>query len=91
MATKSEVTTKILEKFSSLDKKIVILVVDMFFDVLSDELKEHNRIEFRRFGSFSIRNYNLRKFNGNLSKDKYFRIYFRSSRSLIDEVNACKL
>ncbi len=70
---------------------VKVLGVEKYKIILSDELKEHNRIEFRRFGSFSIRNYNLMKFNGKLSKDKYFRIYFRSSGSLIDEVNACKL
>ncbi|OEY86776.1 integration host factor subunit beta [Wolbachia pipientis] len=90
MATKSDITARVLEKHSVLDKKIVALVINIFFEILSDALKEHNRIEFRRFGSFSVRSYNVMKINDKLVKNRYFKIYFRSSRNLISEVNSCK-
>lgn len=89
MATKSDIIKKIVEKYSFVDKVLVIAVVDKFFTMLSETLKNHDRIEFRGFASFSIRSYSIvnRSISSKLKKNKYFKVYFRSSQSLSNLVN----
>ncbi|MDN5248237.1 MAG: HU family DNA-binding protein [Wolbachia endosymbiont of Tyrophagus putrescentiae] len=90
MATKSDIINKVVKKFPSFDKRVTMTVVDRFFEMLTETLEDHNRIEFRGFASFSIRSYNIKEEHsilGNFKKDKYFKVYFRSSKSLLNCVN----
>ena len=91
MATKSDIVKRVAEKYSSLDKKAIAFVVDRFLKILESALKDHNRIELRGFGSFSIRSYNLKTVSSHrldrLTKNRYFKVYFRSSESLSNECN----
>ncbi|WP_253299991.1 HU family DNA-binding protein [Wolbachia endosymbiont of Chironomus riparius] len=89
MTTKSDIVKKIVEKYPLLGKEVVIAIIDRFFEVLLDELKNHNRIELRGFASFSIRSYNLSEseISDKFTKSKYFKVYFRSSKTLSNLVN----
>ncbi|MFP3035783.1 MAG: HU family DNA-binding protein [Wolbachia sp.] len=91
MATKSNIITKVAEKHPFLDKMVIAAIVNRFFEILSSTLKRHNRIEIRGFGSFSIRSYNLKETSHFMSKhfvkNRYFKIYFRSSKKLSYLVN----
>lgn len=89
MATKSDIIKRVAKKHSSLGEMIITAVVDKFFAILSNELKNHNRIEFRGFASFSIRSYSITSdsVSNKLKKSKYFKVYFRSSKSLSNLVN----
>ncbi len=57
--TKSELIEKIAERID-IPKKQAYEVVNAIFDAMKEALLEHDRIELRGFGSFSIREYDSR-------------------------------
>ena len=91
MATKSDIIKKIVEKHSSLGVITTKTIINKFLKTLSCALKKHKRIEFRGFGSFSIRSYNLKEVKYSASskfiKNQYFKIYFRSSKNFSNFIN----
>ena len=54
--TKSELISKIATKNPNLMLKDVEHIVDVIIETISKTLAKGNRVEFRGFGSFSIRN-----------------------------------
>ncbi|MDR2831896.1 MAG: HU family DNA-binding protein [Rickettsiales bacterium] len=91
MATKSNIITKVAKRHPFLDKMVIAAIVDRFFEILSNTLKHHNRVEIRGFCSFSIRSYNLKEVSHlmlqKFTKDQYFKTYFRSSKKLSNLIN----
>ncbi|MDG7055926.1 MAG: HU family DNA-binding protein [Wolbachia endosymbiont of Meromenopon meropis] len=95
MTTKSNIIMKVSEKYPFLERLIIASIVNRFFEILSNTLKRHNRIEIRGFGSFSIRTYNLREASycipQKFAKNRYFKTYFRSSKKLSHLINEHKM
>ncbi|MDD9331219.1 MAG: HU family DNA-binding protein [Wolbachia sp.] len=91
MTTKSDIIKKVVKKHPSLGKVVITAIINKFFKVLSDALKNHNRVEFREFASFSVRSYNLTKVSGSmldkLQEKQYLKVYFRSSGNLSSLIN----
>ncbi|WP_168464155.1 HU family DNA-binding protein [Wolbachia endosymbiont of Ctenocephalides felis wCfeT] len=88
MAKKSDIIANIAKKHPVLDKVAITAIIDKFFEVLSDALRNHNRIEIRGFGSLSIRSYNLNNLvSQKFTKNQYFKTYFRTSKKLSDLIN----
>ena len=93
MVKKSDIVERVIVRNPSLDRRIISAVVDRFFEILSDTLTDHNRIELRGFASFSIRSYNITDYSvmHRLKKEKYFKVYFRSSKIISNLINRqCK-
>ena len=91
MSTRSVLVKKISKNSGlSLSEEDSSTMVDVFFSTIVDYLSRNNRVEIRGFGSFSVRGYVLHKpssVNKRLSKSSYKKIYFRTSRNFLKEVN----
>lgn len=91
MATKSDIIDKIAKKHPTFKKVYIKAIVDNFFAALLNALMKRKRTEIRKFGSFSLRTYTLKKdshlASQKFTKNQYFKVYFRASRVLSCLIN----
>jgi integration host factor subunit beta len=90
--TKSELVKILREKHPELQLKEVVNIVDLFFSMITDTLKDDGRIEIRGFGTFSIRERKARvarnpKTGETVEIDDRKVVYFRASKTLKDRLN----
>lgn len=91
--TRSELIQYLIDKDSTLDEGMARMLVDSFFDCLTESLAEHQRIELRGFGALSIRMREPRtarnpKTGEQVKLDETASIYFRPGKLLQEMVNA---
>lgn len=53
--TKSELISRIAERFSYLTRKDAEIIIDTIFDTMVEALARNDRIEIRGFGSFKVK------------------------------------
>ncbi len=90
--TKSELVKILNEKHPQLQLKDAAGVVDLFFDMLSNTLKNNGRIELRGFGTFAVRKRAARLARNPRTGDKVQInerkvVYFRAGKGLKDKIN----
>jgi integration host factor subunit beta len=90
--TKSELIKILKEKHPQLQLKEVSSLVDIFFDMLTNSLKNKNRVEIRGFGTFSLRKRSARLARNPRTGDKVqvgdrYAVYFRAGKSLKERIN----
>jgi integration host factor subunit beta len=90
--TKSELIKSLKEKHPNLQLKEVTLLVDVFFDMLTQSLKNEDRVEIRGFGTFSIRKRKARLARNPRTGEKVQvgdrnAVYFRSGKGLKEKLN----
>ena len=89
---KSEMITKLHQKFNSLSSSDVEKVVNLFCNKLSNSLYQNRNIEIRGFGSFK-KKINKAKFvrnpktNEKIFKKETYKINFKISKVLHQRIN----
>lgn len=93
---KSQLTAVLAKKFTQLPEKQVAEAVNQILTIMTHSLKEGNRIEVRRFGSFSL-NYHGERHAHNpktgikvVTKEKYSP-HFKPGKELRARVNASRV
>ncbi|CEI85206.1 integration host factor subunit beta [Ehrlichia minasensis] len=84
---KSHLVQHISKKNPSLSEEIVSKILNIFFSLIIEYLKNGYRVELRGFGSFTVRSYNIKTANTRLTKNKYRKVYFRASNKFIKLIN----
>ncbi|WP_044194379.1 HU family DNA-binding protein [Ehrlichia japonica] len=84
---KSHLIQHISKKNPSLSEEIVSKILNIFFSLIIDYLRNDCRVELRGFGSFTVRSYNIKIANAKLAKNKYRKVYFRASNKFIKLIN----
>ncbi|AAZ68653.1 HU family DNA-binding protein [Ehrlichia canis] len=84
---KSHLVQHISKKNPSLSEEIVSKILNIFFSLIIEYLKNGYRVELRGFGSFTVRSYNIKTVNTRLTKNKYRKVYFRASNKFIKLIN----
>lgn len=89
---KSILVKNVSEKLNDLRKNDIEEAINLLISMISKTLSEKNRIEIRGFGSFSCRHRIARlarnpKTGTSITVNSKFHPYFRSSKSLRQEVN----
>ncbi len=91
--TRSELIEKIQRKFPHLTQKNVEKVITVIFNTISDALVADKRVEFRGFGSFTVRKREER-IGRNPRTGQQVKVeakavpFFKHSRGLKDKLNA---
>ncbi|PMP67981.1 MAG: hypothetical protein C0190_02250 [Thermodesulfobacterium geofontis] len=90
--TKRELIQKLSYKFSDIDKEDLEYIVDLFFEILKDELKKGNRIELRDFGIFTLKKTKGIIFHNPKNKQNYYvkekyRILFKLGKEFKKRLN----
>lgn len=91
--TKSELIKIMKAKHPEMQLKEVAFLVDIFFDMMSDTLKNKGRVEIRGFGTFSLRTRKPRlarnpKTGEKVQIDERESIYFRAGKALKTKINS---
>ena len=91
--TKSELIKILKDKHPNLQLKEVSSLVDLFFDMLTDSLKNGGRVELRGFGTFSLRQRKARlarnpRTGAKVQVGDRNAVYFRAGKGLKDKINA---
>lgn len=89
---KSDLVDIITERFKSLPRKEVDLIVDNVFNKMTDALSQGERIEIRGFGSFEVRTRQARQGRNPKSGDKVFVNtryvpFFKVGKELKERIN----
>ncbi|WPY00177.1 HU family DNA-binding protein [Candidatus Trichorickettsia mobilis] len=79
MATKNDLIEALSKEISYLSKEDSSEVVNLVLEYLTEMLVQHNKIEIRGFGSFSIRS---RKYAN--SNKLYNTVYYRMAKNVMD-------
>ena len=90
---KSEIITKLNNKFNSLSLNDTEKVINLFFDKISNGLYKNRNIEIRGFGSLKkkinkakyVRN---PKTNDRIFKEETHKIHFKISKILHNKINS---
>lgn len=90
--TKRELAQKLSYKFSDIDKEDLTYIVDLFFEIIKDELKKGNRIELRDFGVFTLKKTKGIIFQNPKNKQSYYvkgkyRILFKLGKEFKKRLN----
>ena len=89
---KSEIITKLNQKYKSLSAGDTEKIINLFFNKISNSLYENKNIEIRGFGSFK-KKINKAKFvrnpktNESFFKKKTHKIHFKISKILHKKIN----
>jgi len=91
--TKSELIKKLKDKYDNLYVKDIQVIVDTFFDEISNSLASGGRVELRGFGSFSTRRRTPRKARNPKTGEQVelgerYATYFRAGKELRDRLNS---
>ena len=66
---KKKILEHLINKYPSLDRSYIESVIDRFFQLIAENLKNGDRIEFRNFGIFKLKHLDERKiFNPHTKK-----------------------
>ena len=89
---KSNLVDNVSKKLDDLKRNDIEEAINLLILVISKTLSEKNRIEIRGFGSFSCRHWSARsarnpKTGTSISVNSKIHPYFRSSKSLRQQVN----
>ena len=92
---KSELITKLTNKFPRLKPKEVEKIVSIFFESISKSLLENKRIEIRGFGSFRIKTNKARKARNPktgevIDVSEKNSVYFKMGKILSQRINQKK-
>ena len=79
MATKNDLIKAITKEINYLSKEDASEIVNLVLEYLTLALAQHDRIEIRGFGSFSVRS---RKYAD--SNKRYNTVYYRMAKNVID-------
>ena len=89
---KSEIITKLNDKFKSLSPSDTEKIINLFFNKISNSLSQNNNIEIRGFGCFK-KKINKAKFvrnpktNEKIYKNQTYKIHFKISKNLHKKIN----
>ena len=89
---KSELITKLQNKYSSLNINDLEKILDLFLNKILNGLKDSKKIEIRGFGTFSKKE-NKEKFvrnprtNEKIYKSKSYKIHFKIGKILHKRIN----
>tara|TARA_B110000438_G_scaffold268160_1_gene283511 strand:+ start:566 stop:862 length:297 start_codon:yes stop_codon:yes gene_type:complete len=89
---KSDLLLSINKKYPSLNTSDIELIVDLFFKKIVNSLLNDNKVELRRFGTFSkkinkakyVRN---PKTNEDIFKEQNYKIHFKIGKILHKKIN----
>ena len=89
---RSDLILKVSKKVSHLKKTDVIEATFLLTDLISNTLYKKDRVEIRRFGTFSVRERSARlarnpKTGSSIAVNSKFHPYFRASKLLRQLVN----
>ena len=90
---KSEIITKLNQKYKSLSPSDTEKIINLFFNKISNSLYQNQNIEIRGFGSFK-KKINKAKFvrnpktNEKLFKKETHKIHFKISKILHKKINS---
>ena len=90
---KSEIVKQLHKKHPTLNRSQIQAIVDIMFDTISNSLIEHNPVELRDFGRFSIKTikakYNARnpKTGEIIYVPEKKKVSFKMSKHLKQEIN----
>ena len=89
---KSDLVKKLSSKENSLYEEDVEMSVSLIINLITDSLKNSNRIEVRNFGTFSVRHRSQRvsrnpKTGASILVDSKLHPYFRASKYLKESLN----
>ncbi len=90
--TRSELIEKIQKKFPNLTQKNVEKIITVIFNTISDALVSNKRVEFRGFGSFTVRKRDSRigrnpRTGEQVDVKEKIVPFFKHSRGLKDKLN----
>ena len=90
--TKSELIKIIKDKHPELQLKEVSALVEIFFGLISETLRQQGRVEIRGFGTFTLRQRKPRQARNPRTGEKVFVeernvVYFRAGKGLKDMIN----
>ena len=90
--TKKDLVEKLSHKFSDIDKEDLEYIVELFFEIIKEELKKGNRIELRDFGVFTLKKTKGTIFQNPKNKQRYyvkekFRILFKLGKEFKKRLN----
>ncbi len=91
--TKSELVKLMKEKHPELQLKEAAMLVEIFFEMMSDTLSNNGRVEIRGFGTFSLRTRKPRQARNPRTGEKVEvgernAVYFRAGKALKTKINA---
>jgi len=90
--TKKDLVKKLSYKFSDIEKEDLEYIVDLFFEIIKEELKKGNRIELRDFGVFSLKKTKGVFFQNPKNKQNYYvkekyRVLFKIGKEFKKRLN----
>jgi len=90
---KKDLVEKLSYRFSDFDKEDLDYIVTLFFDVLKEELKKGNRIEFRDFGILFLKKTKGIIFKNPRNNQSYYvreklRVLFKLGKEFKERLNA---
>jgi integration host factor subunit beta len=94
--TRSELIRIVSDNQSQLSEKQVEMAIKCIFDLMTDALGKGQRIEIRRFGSFSVRYRPARtarnpKTGAYINKKAKYSLHFKPGKEMRERVNSCFL
>jgi exopolyphosphatase/guanosine-5'-triphosphate,3'-diphosphate pyrophosphatase len=90
--TKKELAEKLSYKFSDIDKEDLEYIVELFFEIIKEELKKGNRVELRDFGIFTLKKTKGTIFQNPKNNQRYYvkekyRILFKIGKEFKKRLN----
>ncbi len=88
---RNDLIKELSAKFPDLTKKEVKAIVENFFKIISEALKDGDKVEIRKFGTFMVKKRKSKMARNPKTGEKVFvdeKIvpYFKPSRILLDEI-----
>ncbi len=90
--TKSELITRLSERYPDLYQRDVERIVNTVFDEITSTLADGDRVELRGFGSFSVRRRNARvgrnpRTGATVNVEEKFLPFFKTGKELRERLN----
>jgi len=90
--TKKDLVDKLSYKFSDIEKEDLEYIVDLFFEIIKEELRKGNRVELRDFGVFTLKKTKGMIFQNPKNSQKYYvkekyRILFKIGKEFKKRLN----